>query len=120
MPFDWKYYLSLAQLLHRDHSNNQAALRTAISRAYYAAYHPAKDWAVNQRGLDPKANHHEVWSLYLRDSNDRTIFEIGSHGDRLKRSRVHADYEPGLSTTTGDSARALATAEKILYLLGGL
>ena len=37
MAFDWTGYLTLAEALSKAHSD-EAKLRAAISRAYYAAY----------------------------------------------------------------------------------
>jgi len=39
MPFDWKQYLSLADELSK--RSEEAALRSAVSRAYYAAFPPS-------------------------------------------------------------------------------
>jgi hypothetical protein len=50
MPFDWKEYLSLAKELAK--CNDEAALRFAISPAYYAAFCIVRNH-LRQRGEMP-------------------------------------------------------------------
>ena len=48
-PFDWTGFLTLAERLATD-TGDEAAQRTAISRAYYAAYHAAASF-VRAQGI---------------------------------------------------------------------
>ena len=59
MPFDWNGYLEVAENLKTetdgqpDSNTVQAKRRTAISRAYYAVYHIAEDYAIANLGYTP-------------------------------------------------------------------
>lgn len=56
MSFEWADYLTLAEALSRNPGvpgPEEAALRTAISRAYYAAYRRALNIAVARREINP-------------------------------------------------------------------
>lgn len=88
--FTWRDYLVLAELLDEE-MGTEAALRTAISRAYYAAYHAAAAF-VRATGILPVGHTHTtVWRSLIRDGNpERT--DIGARGMVLKRSREKADY----------------------------
>jgi uncharacterized protein (UPF0332 family) len=97
MAFQWEDYLILAEDLGGD-ENDEAALRCAVSRAYYAAFHVAKDFL---NGLDDPALkvsenkqsiHYEVWKAFL--GRGRHWESVYNNGDRLRKRRVDADYEP--------------------------
>lgn len=54
MPFDWRHFLSLAKELSNysgTSSLQEAAARSAVSRAYYAAFCWALDYASMQLGF---------------------------------------------------------------------
>ena len=56
MNFDWKEYLALAHFLQQHSAtglNQEAAFRSAISRAYYAAFCHARNHARDRHGLKP-------------------------------------------------------------------
>ena len=55
-PFDWTEYLDLAEYLSgkSDTYTQEAALRSATSRAYYAAFRSARDVAEQRLGFEPK------------------------------------------------------------------
>lgn len=90
MAFDWKSYLTLAEDLAK--SGDEAAKRTAISRAYYCVFNLAFARAGDcplQEGL-----HQWCWNRYT-NHGDPSCRRLGIQGDRMKKSRVHADYRPG-------------------------
>ncbi len=77
MPFNWKEYLKLAQFLQgcsEDSFTQEAAFRCAVSRAYFAAFCHARNFARDKQ-------HYEV-------SDD-----LGDHG-RLKRHFVNTGKRP--------------------------
>lgn len=56
MGFDWKEYLILAQFLGGDSGisySDEAARRAAVSRAYYAAFCFARNYASSRLGFTP-------------------------------------------------------------------
>ena len=93
MPFVWNDYLRLADRLGVP-SEDEAAHRTAISRAYYAIFCVARNRLRSHNVTIPKhgSSHVEVWNHY-KTSPNRLARKIGDDGDRLRRSRTKADYE---------------------------
>ena len=57
-PFDWNEYLSLATTLSE--KADEASQRTAISRAYYAAFHAATLHA--KRNGYQGGTHRKLWN----------------------------------------------------------
>ena len=95
MSFDWADYLKLAEALTRDPSSpgpEEASLRTAISRAYYAAYRSASNLAASR-----------TWLWY-------------SPSSRPNSSRSHRSPSPTFgsvqSTYVGVTGRSLASSER--------
>jgi uncharacterized protein (UPF0332 family) len=92
--FDWDEFLKLAKELAQQ--NDEASLRTAISRIYYAVYWKAriqleKEGFVVRFGIG-RGSHEQVWDEYNnRQGNDnKKIFKFGVE---LKRNRTKADYK---------------------------
>ena len=101
--FDYVEFLDLARsLIGRTPggSTDEAAWRSAVSRAYYAAYHVALDYAVS-KALPPavlppgnKAGAHERLIRQYLQNFPKTDpgFAVGSELSDLKGRRVRADY----------------------------
>lgn len=103
-PFDWREFLQVAEWLNErpvDDAKltaNDAALRTVISRAYYAAFHVARTF-VSERVREGELRwpgtrrsiHDQVWEA-LRSSPDPDIVALGIKGVALKQQRTEADY----------------------------
>lgn len=92
--FDWANFLKLAEKLVEQ--TDQAALRSAVSRAYYASYHRALGKLLDEgqmHRIDPTqpGKHKVIWDLY-RDSVDDKRRQVGIKGDRLRKDRTNADY----------------------------
>lgn len=83
--FDWIEFLDLADDLAR-RRGDPAAERTAISRAYYAAFHLASDRFVTagERLTLLGDDHALVWDWFVM-SSDRRLRAIGANGKRLRR-----------------------------------
>ncbi|NOX63716.1 MAG: hypothetical protein GXP42_17465 [Chloroflexi bacterium] len=118
MSFDWTNYIRLAEALEREaglFSDEEACLRSAISRAYYGAFGLARDVAVSQDGLilsrSPK-DHVRVIA-HFRRSSQKTRRRIGLDLDRLRRVRNRADYEALLLKPKQTTATALRRAQGI-------
>ncbi len=89
--FNWGEYLRLASEL-ATRSDDEAALRSAISRAYYAAYGRAAAYLVARGEFANRAvTHRNVWEAF-KDSSGTARLEIWTFGLRLKDQRVKADY----------------------------
>jgi uncharacterized protein (UPF0332 family) len=94
MSFDWNEYLRLAQRLGG--LADDAASRSAVSRAYYSAFHAAS-LSVNSNKIttNPKYErdrHLRIWNIYM-DSSNKECRRIGNRGQRLKAERQYADYD---------------------------
>lgn len=94
--FDWGELLSLAQEL-AGRSGDQAAARSAVSRAYYASFHQAKKYllAIDTSVHLPKHGgaHEQVPEHLKQPGRTRTERSAATRLERLKRQRKWADYE---------------------------
>ena len=115
MPFDWRDYLSLAQELSQ--RQDKAALRSAISRAYYAAFCSARNYLRQQGAAIPptEASHKVVWEMYQQKG--KTHAAIYQSGNRLKTRRRQADYEDQVGNLATEATAALNDARNVFYWL---
>jgi hypothetical protein len=92
MPFDWSAYLVLAEEL-ATRTESEAALRSAISRAYYAVFGSAAGRLQHEGVALPRlAAHEAVWTGF-RSHPRREWKNVGLRGDQLRGYRIRADYE---------------------------
>ena len=114
--FDWQEYLVLAQELRL--KETEAALRSSISRAYYAAFcialyriHPDGYEAFSQN------SHAALWNEY-KQRQGRAFSHIGTRGDRIRKDRQAADYNPEVPELAKLADKVLIEAKYIVeYLL---
>jgi len=95
MPFDWSDYARLAEELRA--REDEASLRTAISRLYYSVYHRARDYLLDQ-GIPlstTDSSHKVVWKTYLRMGG--SCGAVGRSGERIHDNRRKADYDKSVS-----------------------
>jgi len=117
--FNWSTFLVLAEeLAQRDDPQSK---RSAISRAYYYAFHLVKDF-VTARGVyvPPDGNAHDiVWEAVVHDCKlPINVKRVGIH---LKSLRRRADYTrdfPLLRTDTRDAISAAKFVESSLKRAG--
>lgn len=120
MVFNWAKYLVLAEELGTNRMN-EAALRSAISRAYYATFCKARN-RLRQEGIyipNTGKAHKIVWDNY-REHADLQRKSIGITGDRLRQSRNKADYDdefPNVDKVVQDS---ISRAKRLLETLKNL
>lgn len=125
MSFSWEDLLSLAEELAEAPSGDglrEAKHRSAISRAYYAAYHRALNYyRVKHRGLPPRASRgggwHEALCEALRDSADAVEQEVGDLLTDLKGNRHDADYKARVLVTDLMVIASLLMAREIISRL---
>ncbi|GMU51052.1 MAG: hypothetical protein AMXMBFR33_01980 [Candidatus Xenobia bacterium] len=105
--FSFDEFLDQAKTLAQ--GGTECGLRSAISRAYYAIYHKARDYAygrgksilnptVNKRNV----NHSPLWQLYkdvkvVKKAFAKQYWEIGMGGFDFFLTRGQADYELAVS-----------------------
>ena len=118
MSFSWDALGDLAIWLEAGHPT-EAGQRTAINRAYYAAYHAASAF-VRTRALHPPGEpltHDRVWRL-IRHSTLPNSAEIAKLGFDLKGARLGADYRnPFPGNLASEVKDALANSAVIIGLL---
>jgi len=131
--FDWKEYLNLAEQLTRvtiDTVSDEACLRTAVSRAYYAAFHIANDFAKNkdenlfkqvknETVIDKKGNprrrgDHEVVIEFLMRNSDNNIMEAGVKLEGLKKERVRCDYYDNIKNIFALAQKVILETKDVL------
>src|SRR5438445_3393042 len=85
-------FLTLASKLLAE--TTEAAWRSAVSRAYYAAFHEARQLLRDLGFVVPRADQAHAY-LWLRLSNcgDPQVRLAGSDLNRLRRERNRADYD---------------------------
>lgn len=96
-------------------SADESAHRTAISRAYYSAYHAVNDHLkANNVVTDPqRASHERVWSVYIKSSQP-ACKQIGNVGFRLRNARVEADYKADKTPSPALLQWSLQDAQSII------
>jgi hypothetical protein len=117
----WPDYVVLADdLAGRD---SEASKRSAISRAYYGAFNPARRWVeANVGPIDNRSAHRQVWGAFktptFAGGGTRAKWEaVGELGEFLRRLRNRADYADDLPDLDRHAPRAVAMAERLLGLL---
>src|SRR2546430_17271660 len=93
MPFDWAEYLHLARLLAQGSipCDLEAALRTAMSRAYYAAYCHSRNYAQARLHFAPTSDpaDHRLLREHFRQQR---MADVARRLDQLRQWRNHCDY----------------------------
>ena len=125
MTFDWSQYLKLAQELAGQGvtaAAQEARLRSAISRAYYAAFCLARDHLRHKEKHPVPTNGraHAYVRNQFRNSSDRARKKLGHNLGRLHKDRKRADYDDSVpdleKTTTSD----IILAQRVLHALANL
>lgn len=117
--FEWRDLLPLAERLAVE-AHDEAAGRTAIGRAYYAAYHAAAAFVREAGLLSTRHTHWRVWTALTGDPNPERV-RVGRLGDQLRRRRVEADYQnpfPGnlaerAGAAVGDPRDVIETLDRL-------
>ncbi len=88
---DPRDFLTIANELANKTSATAADLRTAISRAYYAAFNTGLEHLAKLNQAWENLNHGEV-ARYLSNSGNSDIETAGKNLERLHSLRITADY----------------------------
>lgn len=116
MSFDWKTFLACAETLAK--AQDEAAKRSAISRAYYAAYNVVRVF-LQVRPPPDSDSHKYVWDAALNDSR-REVKSLAAKGDRLKKRRRNADYDPTFDALEWNTKDSLEVARKMIEAVEAL
>jgi uncharacterized protein (UPF0332 family) len=109
-------FLTLARKLLAE--SDEADWRTAVSRAYYAAFHAAREFFVAMRFRVARSDkaHSYLW-LRLQNCGDQLLKNAGSDLADLRSQRNTADYDLGSSYLQKWATDWVDTAEQIILAL---
>jgi uncharacterized protein (UPF0332 family) len=102
-------------------SSDQADLRTAVSRAYYAAFHVARDFltALGFQTPNGEQAHGYLW-LRLSNCGDAKVAQAGHRLKDLRRKRNQADYDLQRTIRQGIARSDFQIAADIIRLIDSL
>jgi len=125
MSFDWSEYLNLAKELAKQSSSpasEEAKLRSAISRAYYAAFCKARNYLRDVKGIQMtgSAQDHQIVAKLFKACSDRNWNKVGVNLERLRIDRNKVDYDDSISGLQSMSKVDLALAQQIIAILNRL
>ena len=111
--FPYDGYLTLAKKLASD--RDEACLRSAVSRAYYACFHLVKDYAEKLTGtiFAPDASAHKEVTDFLNQNTNADLRALGSVQIRLRYRRADCDYQKTIANISGCAQASIKDAESI-------
>lgn len=127
--FAWDEYLALArQLAAPDPAPpTEARLRAAVSRAYYAAFVPARNYQRAVRGLVLRGRmqgvHELVINAFASDgklTRNLQFQRVASLLFRMRAKRERADYDNDYPALRSEVSSALLDAQAVLDALATL
>jgi uncharacterized protein (UPF0332 family) len=119
---DGRLFLGVARFL-RNKGADEAALRSAVSRAYYACFLVARQRAFNEcnpqvrrkaKIFGEKGIRHEPLRDCLKNSDNDVIRQLGEDLSSLCGSRHEADYNMSANMNADDAKDAIESAEMFL------
>lgn len=120
--FDWNDYFLLAQKLKENSSNSKiqnACLRSAISRAYYAAYNKASDFAKKDGFQIPEGEgKQKALCDYLKLHPNLPMSFVGQKLDNCRKARTDCDYDQRLEFDP--SRKVTLVLQEVEYILSNL
>lgn len=116
MTFDWREYLKLAQYLQGDSEHSftkEAASRCAVSRAYYAAFCFARNYARDKQAfvLTGTAQDH---ALLRKHFQQRKMSEVANQLSELRQWRNFCDYDDTVKNLSMLLESSINEAEKLI------
>jgi uncharacterized protein (UPF0332 family) len=115
MPFDWQDYFSLASTLNNQEPGTllEAKCRSAVSRAYYAAFCLAREKAVSKGDFHPTytGDDHGLIVMYYKNKSEPGIV---SKLQSLRLWRNNCDYRNDVRNFTAISNNAITYAKNLL------
>lgn len=120
MIFCWSQFLDVAKFLKEEANNGiipkEAAYRCSISRAYYAAFGYALNYAKDNGSYIPENNADDHWKIrkyYLSHGKK----EISRKLERLHQWRKFSDYDEPVYNLEINLNESLKTADEIISSL---
>ena len=132
MKFDWSEYLKLAQELAAmsgDAANQEAKLRSAISRAYYSVFCLARNYLRDveknprlsrKNNFDVNEHQYVAEEFTYHPSKSQKMKDIGRDLARLRKIRNKADYADIIFSLQGESNNAFNLAQSLMTALADI
>lgn len=114
MVFDWREYLQISRFFQNGSTRYipEAAYRCGVSRAYYAAFCYARNFARDNEDFEPKYDHRD--HQLLRDHFEATRIQLSLQLDQLRQWRNDCDYKDELRGLSGLIPSAIEYAQEII------
>ena len=113
---NWRDFLALAARLAANAT--EADWRTAVSRAYYAAFHVARQLLADLNFTVPRADRaHQYLVFRLSNCGESAVEQAGRDLETLRRLRNRADYDDVPAVTQAQAVAAVRLAEGIIQVL---
>lgn len=119
MAFDWKEYFDLAQYLQGKSGvgfSGEAANRSAVSRAYYAAFCHARNYARDKESFLPTGTSRDHTAV-REHFRSRGRVDIADNLDDLRQWRNSCDYDDSISNLVRLLSSAITGARDVLSAL---
>ncbi|MCI0329526.1 MAG: hypothetical protein L0196_01030 [candidate division Zixibacteria bacterium] len=119
MTFDWKEFLNLAEWLHSNSivgQSQEAASRSATSRAYFASFCHARNFASDKQGFIP-SKHWQDHVILRKHFQNKAMPEIADDLEELKKWRNTCDYDDSIVNLPDIVNSALMQSKKIISTL---
>ena len=125
MSFDWSEYLKFAREIvgqTTTPANQEARLRSAISRSYYAAFIKARNYLRDRENssIPETADVHRYVIEQFEQSSDPIRKAIGTKLKQLRRDRNQADYNDTVTELVVMSKKAIRRARQVINSLSNL
>jgi len=121
MTFDWSEYLELARELIGQNvapAGEEARLRAAVSRAYYAAFCKARNHLLAEGcHLPQDGKVHAAVHSEFRQSAEKRRKQIGLDLQRLRADRNRADYDDLVQGLKQTAKVDVTLSERVLKML---
>jgi uncharacterized protein (UPF0332 family) len=113
---NWRDFLVLAGRLAT--GTGEADWRTAVSRAYYAAFHVARRLFIDLRFTVPRADRAHQYLVFRLSNCGESVVELaGRDLETLRRLRNRADYDELPALAQPQAAAAVQLAQGIIQAL---
>jgi hypothetical protein len=122
MPFDWMKFLDVARFLQAQDGtgvDEEAAKRCATSRAYFAAYCCARNYARDKLQFVPsrQPDDHEALRRYLGIQGRRSMTSVANKLVSLRMWRNQCDYDDTVPNLLNMLSSAISTAQAVVNSL---
>ena len=125
MTFAWVEYLELADALLANRAtfaDEEACCRVSISRAYYAVFCTARNYAAINEGLQLSrtGDDHQRVHRHYEQGPSRNHRSLGQLLSLLRRNRNRADYDDEMPQVVWSAQLALVSARQAMSIVDAL